>query len=144
MAGRAQLFELPWLTDLWAMMTPIDVADFEKARKVDVGTEENLVFTAEAIAKHCVEIYYGSTKSTARPLAEIVAEETGTPLASPIRFDQRFAEIFGLGSLERPRAIVLGLLTRPTDALPFTAFAEKVILWSRKESGATADSVLGE
>jgi len=149
MAERTIILALPWLDGLWGKFTPIDVPDYEEARKRRVETmDDNLLMTADSIARHCVEILYGDSRETAEPLQAVVERETGKTLSGPIRFDENLALMFGIedptGAPLRPRAIVLGLLTRPTDKLPFTAFAEKLVLWSRGEAGKAVEDAVGE
>lgn len=145
LASRTTILRLPWLENLWARFTPVDVADYERARRANVVTiDDNLVMTADTVAAHCVEILVGPDRDTAEPLRDVIERETGRTLSGPVRFDAALAELFGLEGADRPRAIVLGLLTRTTDSLPFTAFTEELIRWSRGESGRAVDDVVGE
>lgn len=145
LASRTTILQLPWLDDLWGRFTPVDVADYERARKLNVTTvEDNLVATADVVAAHCVEILIGPDRDTAEPLRDVIERETGRALSGPVRFDANLAELFGLEGADRARQIVLGLLTRPEDKLPFTAFTEALIRWSRGEAGKAVDDVVGE
>lgn len=145
LASRTTVLRLPWLDDLWARFTPVDVVDYERARRLNVTTvDDNLVATADVVATHCVEILIGPDRDSAEPLADVIQRETGRALSGPVRFDANLAELFGLEGADRPRQIVLGLLTRPTDKLPFTAFTEELIRWSRGESGKAVDAAVGE
>lgn len=146
-AQRQRLFELPWLDGLWGLFTPIDIADFERLKKVsNPSTDENVLYTAEALVAHCQEIYYGDTRETARPFGEIIAEEAGGGTAPTIRFDRQLGTIFGLPEviLDSPRGVMLALLTRTEDKLPFMAFADEILKWSAKQTGEAVESVLGE
>lgn len=145
LASRTVILRLPWLDDMWARFTPVDVADYEQARKANVRTvEDDLVMTADSIAKHCVEILVGPDADHTEPLRDVIERETGRSLSGPVRFDSSLAELFGMQGYDRQRQIVLGLLTRPEDKLPFTAFAEQLLRWSRGESGKAVDDVVGE
>lgn len=144
LAARTTILQLPIIENLWARFSPIGARDLERARKQRlVSMNDNIKVCADAITLHCEEILFGETADELEPLHSVIERETGSALSGPIRFDARLAQIFDL-KVDSPRQVVLGLLTRPDDDMPFLNFFDELARWSQGAAGRAVEDAVGE